>query len=114
MIAVLFEVYPTESGREEYLRMAEALKLELREFPGLISIERFESLVEEGKLLSLSIWKDEESLAIWRNLLKHREAQSKGKKQLFSKYRIRVCSVLRDYTESVRAGVPEDSQTFHD
>lgn len=113
MIAVIFEVRPTRDGIKEYLELAAALKDELSACAGLLSIERFQSLVDEGKLLSLSFWKDESSVEQWRNLMAHRSAQQKGKNELFSEYRIRVCSVMRDYTERLRAEAPPDSNKFH-
>ncbi len=113
MLAVLFEVYPTQTGKDEYLNLAASLKEELSAFTGLLSIERFQSLVEEDKLLSLSFWQDEASLEKWRNFIDHRFAQQRGKTELFSNYRIWVCSVVRDYTESERAEAPDDSNSFH-
>ena len=62
MIAVIFEVHPTQPGKAAYLDLAAALKEELSAFTGLVSIERFQSLVEKGKLLSLSFWEDEKSI----------------------------------------------------
>ena len=113
MIAVIFEVKPTQAGTSEYLKLAGTLKKELAAFPGLLSIERFQSLVDEAKILSLSFWQDEASLEKWRNFMDHRLSQQKGKNELFSSYRIRVCSVVRDYTESKRDEAPTDSNVFH-
>ena len=112
MLAVLFEVFPTAQGKEAYLSLAASLKEELAHFDGLISIERFQSLIDQEKLLSLSFWQDESSLTEWRNFMEHRLAQQQGKNKLFSKYRIRVCSVVRDYSESERTEAPDDSNRF--
>lgn len=109
MIAVIFEVHPTQSGMAEYLEIAGKLKEHLSNIPGFISIERFQSLADPEKLLSLSFWEDESFLAHWRNLADHRSAQKKGKEELFSQYRIRVGSVIRDYTNTDRATAPADS-----
>ena len=109
MIAVIFEVWPKDAGKETYLKIASELKPMLENRDGFISIERFESLVEEGKLLSLSFWQDEAAIARWRNEIEHRQAQKAGKEQLFERYRIRVASVVRDYSNTERAQVPEDS-----
>ena len=113
MLAVIFEVKPTQAGKAEYLKLAASLKEELSAFTGLLSIERFQSLIDEGKLLSLSFWRDEPSLEKWRNFMAHRFAQQKGKNELFSEYRIRVCTVTRDYTEKKREEAPSDSNSFH-
>jgi heme-degrading monooxygenase HmoA len=109
MIAVIFEVYPTDVGKGEYLSIAASLREFLKDRPGFISIERFQSIGDENKLLSLSFWENEEAVQEWRNLLEHRVAQKKGLSELFDGYRIRVARVLRDYTESERAQAPSDS-----
>ncbi len=109
MIAVIFEVKPKNEGIEEYLKIASQLREFLENREGFISIERFKSLTEENKILSLSFWKDEISIEKWRNLLEHRVAQKKGKERLFQSYRIRVAKVMRDYTESNRNEAPLDS-----
>ena len=109
MYAVIFEVYPTKEGKEEYLKIASTLKDFLQNREGFISIERFQSLVDENKLLSLSFWEDEKSIEIWRNLFEHRIAQDKGNASVFKDYRIRVANVLRDYTKEKREQAPKDS-----
>lgn len=110
MIAVIFEVKPTAVGKEEYLKLAAGLKSFLERRQGFISIERFQSLVDEGKMLSLSFWTDEAAIETWRNVLEHRLAQQQGKSALFQSYRIRVAKVVRDYTELERNEAPEDSK----
>ena len=113
MIAVIFEVFPTASGKQEYLEIAEELKQHLSNIEGFISIERFQSLVNPDKILSLSFWETEESVANWRNLEAHRIAQSKGREKLFENYRIRVGNIVRDYSLDQREQVPEDSKIAH-
>lgn len=113
MIAVIFEVIPTKEGKQEYLEIASSLREHLVKIPGFISIERFQSLTEPEKLLSLSFWEDEDSIAEWRNLEQHRNAQSKGRTKLFKNYRIRVCNVARDYTLTTRREAPSDSNDFY-
>ncbi len=114
MIAVIFEVYPAEGKTEEYLDIAAELKPLLEEIDGFISIERFSSLVEEGKVLSLSFWRDEAAIAEWRNLETHRLAQAKGRNGVFRDYRLRVADVNRDYGMQERQQTPEDSRKSHD
>jgi len=111
MLAVIFEVIPTEEGKSEYLKIAAKLRSFLENRDGFISIERFQSLTVEGKILSLSFWRDENSIAEWRNVLEHRNAQKKGKESLFRSYRIRVAKVIRDYTETDRNEAPADSKS---
>jgi heme-degrading monooxygenase HmoA len=109
MLAVIFEVIPTKEGKSAYLQIAAGLRKFLENRDGFISMERFQSLTEEGKLLSLSFWRDESAIEEWRNILEHSMAQRKGKEFLFHSYRIRVAKVVRDYTETDRAGAPSDS-----
>ena len=111
MLAVIFEVIPDTEGKAEYLEIAAELRGFLENRDGFISIERFQSLSEEGKILSLSFWRDEDAIKKWRNLLEHRAAQKKGKLALFQNYRIRVAEVIRDYTEKDRSEAPQDSRS---
>lgn len=109
MFAVIFEVIPTQEGKAEYLEIAAHLKQFLENRDGFISIERFQSLVDENKVLSLSFWRDEEAIMKWRKEMDHREAQKKGRNRIFKSYRIRVAEVVRDYTADERDQAPLDS-----
>jgi heme-degrading monooxygenase HmoA len=113
MIAVIFEVWPAEGERQHYLDLAAALRAELREVDGFLSIERFESLTEPGKLLSLSFWRDEAAVADWRSRSAHRATQAEGRAGVFSNYRLRVAGVLRDYGMREREQAPADSRAAH-
>jgi heme-degrading monooxygenase HmoA len=113
MIAVIFEVWPHEEHRSAYLDWAARLRTELEKMEGFLSIERFESLTNRGKLLSLSFWRDEECLARWRQLEAHRAAQAAGRKTMFRDYHLRIASVIRDYSLEDRAQAPEDSRRLH-
>ena len=111
-IVVLFEVKPKKEGKEEYLKLAAALKTELAKMSGFIRVERFASLNEEGKLLSLSVWENEDAAAAWRNQLNHRGSQKKGHDALFERYHISVASIIREYTQDDRKEAPADSNQF--
>lgn len=113
MIAVIFEVWPDPNHKAAYLDIAAELRPLLDDIDGFISIERFESLVEPGKILSLSFWRDEEAITQWRNLEKHRAAQSSGRGGVFENYRLRVASVMRDYGMNERDEAPKDSRAIH-
>jgi heme-degrading monooxygenase HmoA len=113
MIAVIFEVWPARGRRAEYLDIAAELRPLLDEIDGFLSIERFESLSQPGKLLSLSFWRDEEAIARWRQLDAHRGAQQRGRHGVFADYRLRVAAVVRDYGLTERAEAPADSCRFH-
>ena len=114
MIAVIFEVVPAPGRKQEYLDLAAELRPALEKMDGFISIERFASLTHEGKVLSLSIWRDEDAVKRWRRLEEHRAAQAKGRGGIFADYRLRVASVIRDYGMSERAEAPPDSRAMHD
>lgn len=110
MYAVIFEVVPTSEGKDQYLKLALELRKFLENQNGFISIERFQSLSQENKVLSLSFWRDEEAIRKWRNEFDHRSAQKKGMDSLFDSYRIRVAEVVRDYSGTDRTQAPQDSQ----
>lgn len=113
MIAVIFEVIPNQGKKEEYLNIAASLRPELDDIEGFISIERFQSFSNPEKVLSLSFWKDEASIQQWRNLEMHRQAQSKGRNEIFQDYHLRIAHVVRDYGMFERKETPEDSTEFH-
>jgi heme-degrading monooxygenase HmoA len=113
MIAVIFEVTPVPGRREEYLDLAASLRPALEQTDGFISIERFASLTSEGKVLSLSFWRDEDAVRRWRELEGHRAAQARGRAGVFSDYRLRVATVVRDYSMTERAQAPVDSRAVH-
>lgn len=114
MIAVIFEVEIAENRQSDYLDIAADLRPILDQVDGFISVERFQSLTNPGKLLSLSFFRDEQAVQDWRALTKHRDAQSKGRSGVFADYRLKVAHVLRDYGMTDRAEAPKDSRSIHD
>ena len=115
MIAVIFEVWPSDGRRDEYLDIAASLRPVLTQIDGFISVERFESLTEPGKLLSISFWRDEKAVEAWRQVAEHRIAQTKGRSYVFRDYRLRVAAVDRDYGISAnREQAPADSRAAHE
>ncbi|MGY4801802.1 antibiotic biosynthesis monooxygenase family protein [Teichococcus aerofrigidensis] len=113
MIAVLFEVRPAEGHQDRYLEIAARLRAELDTIDGFISVERFRSLSDPGKLLSLSFFRDEAAVRAWRNLPSHRAAQAVGRGGVFAGYRLRVAAVIRDYGLEERDEAPADSRARH-
>ena len=113
MIAVIFEALPHTDTKGAYLDAAALLRPQLEQMEGFVSIERFESLVTPGKILSLSFWRDEEAVRRWRNVDAHRSIQAEGRKRIFADYRLRVAQVLRDYGLHDRAQAPDDSRHAH-
>jgi heme-degrading monooxygenase HmoA len=115
MIAVIFEVVPANGRKGDYLDHAARLKGELEKIDGFISVERFQSLTDPDKLLSLSFWRDEDAVANWRRNAGHRATQAAGRGGIFRDYRLRVAAIARDYgmTER-REQAPADSRAVHD
>jgi heme-degrading monooxygenase HmoA len=111
VIAVIFEVRPRD--RQRYLDIAAALRPLLDGIDGFLSIERFESLSEPGKLLSLSFWRDEKAISAWRNAEEHRAAQAQGRADVLEDYRLRIAGVIRDYGMNDRAEAPADSRAVN-
>lgn len=114
MIAVLFEAWPAPGEQERYLDLAAALRPELDRMDGFLSIERFQSLAEPGKLLSISFWRNEVAVAAWRNTTAHRATQAEGRRGVFVDYRLRIAEVARDYGMIDRAEAPSDSRSAHE
>jgi heme-degrading monooxygenase HmoA len=113
MIAVVFEAWPAPGEKQHYLDLAAGLKIDLEKIDGFISIERFQSMIDPDKLLSLSFFKDEDAVKHWRNRAGHRAAQAKGRSGVFSDYRLRIAEVSRDYGLNDRAEAPRDSLEAH-
>ena len=113
MHAVIFEVWLKDEGRQEYLDIAAVLRPTLEKMDGFISIERFQSLSDPGKILSLSFWRDDAAIAAWRRVEAHRLAQAKGRGELFRDYHLRIAGVIRDYGMSERGEAPVDSRERH-
>ena len=113
MIAVIFEVQLAPGHEQDYLDAAAKLRAELESTDGFVSIERYSSLTQPGKLLSLSFWRDEAAVEAWRTRDAHRAAQARGRAGLLSGYRLRVAQVLRDYGMHDRAQAPADSRLVH-
>ena len=113
MIAVIFEAFPAKGKWDEYLDIAARLRPEPNKIKGFIAIERFQSIANPEKVLSLSFWDNEESIMQWRNIELHRAAQAKGRKSIFEDYRIRIANVVRDYSLTNREQAPTDSKLIH-
>ena len=113
MIAVIFEVQPAQDKRDAYLGIAAELRPLLDGIDGFISIERFQSLVDPNRILSLSFWRDEEAVKAWRNTEEHRQAQKAGRGGIFAGYRLRIAHVVRDYGLTERDEAPADSRAVN-
>ncbi len=113
MVGVIFEVWPAEGRHQDYLHLAAELRPLVEQVDGFLGVERFESLTEPGKLLSLSFFRDAAAIAAWRAVAEHRTAQARGRGGIFRDYRLRVVEVRRDYGMHDRAQAPADSRALH-
>jgi heme-degrading monooxygenase HmoA len=113
VIAVIFEVEPAAGRRDAYLSIAADLRPLLDGIDGFLSIERFQSLVDSNRILSLSFWRDEEAVKAWRNTEEHRQAQKAGRGGIFAGYRLRIAHVVRDYGLTERDEAPQDSRAVN-
>ncbi|TPK94031.1 antibiotic biosynthesis monooxygenase [Mesorhizobium sp. B2-4-12] len=113
MIAVIFEVEPAAGKRDAYLAIAANLRPLLDGIDGFMSIERFQSLADPSRILSLSFWRDEEAVKAWRNTEEHRQAQQAGRGGIFAGYRLRIAHVIRDYGLTERDEAPADSRAVN-
>ena len=113
MLAVIFEFWTNPDKAGIYWDHAKAMSELVQDADGFISIERFQSVSEEGKFVSLSFWRDEAAVEAWRNRIQHRAAQSAGRAGAFKDYRLRVASVIRDYGMAQRDEAPADSREAH-
>lgn len=113
MIAVIFELEPADGRMGEYLDIAAQMRPMLNEIEGFISVERFQSLANPRRYVSLSFFTNEEAIIHWRNLEAHRRAQTQGRKNIFDNYRLRIASVIRDYGKFDRDEAPSDSKAAH-
>lgn len=113
MIAVIFESWPRPGRRQAYLDMAASLMPHVEKVDGFISVERFQSVTDEGKLVALSFWRDEAAVTAWRNVMAHRAVQDRSRHSVFDDYRLRVAQVTRDYTRIDRDQAPDDSVAAH-
>ncbi|WP_211823825.1 antibiotic biosynthesis monooxygenase family protein [Proteus terrae] len=98
MIAVIFEVNIKPGKHDRYLSLAADLKPLLKDIEGFISIERFQSLSTEGKLLSLSWWENEEAVLQWKKNILHKSAQQEGRESIFDFYKISIVFLVREYS----------------
>ena len=113
MIAVIFEVRPAEGRKADYLQIAAHMRPMVEQVEGFVSVERFQSLTNPDKILSLSFFEDEAAVARWRTLTAHRGAQTAGRSGVFADYRLRVAEVVRDYGMFDRTEAPADSKISH-
>jgi heme-degrading monooxygenase HmoA len=107
MFAVIFEVQPRKERFDDYLDLAKYLKPKLEAIDGFIDNERFASKRTEGRLLSLSTWRDEKAVIRWRTQGEHHGVQEKGRFEIFEDYHLRVGEVTADSAPPGRVGIEQ-------
>jgi heme-degrading monooxygenase HmoA len=110
MFAVIFEVQPKRERWDDYLALAKQLRPKLEAIDGFIDNERFGSKRTEGRVLSLSIWRDEKSVVRWRTQGEHHGVQRKGRSDVFADYHLRVGEIIAD--NAPPTGVAVEEQRF--
>ena len=97
MFVVMFEVQPKAERWNDYLDTARLLRPELERIDGFLDNERFKSERTEGRVLSLSTWRDEKALVRWRTQATHHTlGQTRGRFEIFADYHLRVGEVSAD------------------
>jgi heme-degrading monooxygenase HmoA len=96
VFVVIFELQPKKERWNDYLDLAKQLKPKLEAIDGFIDNERFGSKRTEGRLLSLSTWRDEKALVRWRTHGEHHHVQEKGRFEIFADYHLRVSEITAD------------------
>ena len=113
MIVVLFEVQIKTGFEDEYIELARTLSEYLQDFEGFMGVERFRSLTDASKLLSLSFWADDRAIEAWRTLEEHRAAQTRGRFEIISNYTLRIANINRSYGMNDRDEAPVASRAAH-
>jgi heme-degrading monooxygenase HmoA len=95
--AAIFSIVRTGQPDEEYERMGMRMhELAVRQ-DGFIGFE-YSPESPEGFSLSVSYWRDEESIRRWKAHSEHLVAQQLGKQRWYSAYTIRIARVERAYS----------------
>jgi heme-degrading monooxygenase HmoA len=90
--AVIFTALLTDDIAD-YLETAERMELLAKEQDGYLGIESARN--ELG--ITISYWKDLESILQWKHHVEHAEARERGRKQWYQQYQLRICKVEREY-----------------
>jgi heme-degrading monooxygenase HmoA len=112
LITLFFELVPRAGMATRYFEMAAELKTALARNPGLVWIDRFESLGRPGTYLSHQVWRDEASLVKWRAQASHHAAQASGRRNILASYHLRVAEVVA--ARGPDAATPSLAATYND
>jgi heme-degrading monooxygenase HmoA len=99
---------------QEYLRESDALRQRLAGCEGFLGVERFQSTNDPHSFVAIGFFADEAAVKRWRATPEHRRVQGLGRTRLFTRYRLRMADVTRDYGRDDRDQVPDDSRVWHD
>ncbi|WP_421185117.1 antibiotic biosynthesis monooxygenase family protein [Aeromonas enteropelogenes] len=78
---------------EGYAAMAERMLALARTQPGFLGVES----ARDGVGITVSYWRDLESIRHWKGDLEHKEAQRLGREQWYRTFKTRIARVERDY-----------------
>ena len=92
-LIILFRSKLTVQAGEDYQAMNGELETLVRQNPGFVDVKSYTA--QDGERLTVVWWRDEQSLADWRNLARHREAQNTGRQKWYEYYNIEVANVVR-------------------
>jgi heme-degrading monooxygenase HmoA len=90
--AVIFTSLRTD-GDNGYGAMAQRMDELAAQQPGYLGIES----AREGLGITVSYWRDLESIRAWKANAEHLRAQQTGRSTWYSDYKTRICKVERDY-----------------
>jgi heme-degrading monooxygenase HmoA len=107
MIVVIFEGIPHEGKMDEYLARSPKYTEEMSKIDGFISNDRYQHCGNPNKVLSISLWKDEQAIKQFRQLEMHQRDEADGREILFEDYRICIAKVFRDYGLNDRGDAPK-------
>ncbi|WP_336070567.1 antibiotic biosynthesis monooxygenase [Mesoflavibacter sp. CH_XMU1404-2] len=91
--AVIFTSVRTNKDEKDYTKMAELMLNLAKQQPGFLGEESARNAVG----ITVSYWKDLESIKAWKQQTDHKLAQQKGRTDWYKQYKTRICKVERDY-----------------
>jgi heme-degrading monooxygenase HmoA len=84
------------TGDEGYAAMARRMEELAAQQPGFLAVDSVRN--SEGLGLTVSYWRDLESIAQWKRNGEHLEAQQAGRKQWYAEFIVRIAHVEREYS----------------
>jgi heme-degrading monooxygenase HmoA len=95
VIVVVFRSRLAPEAGADYTAMADEILERARAAPGFVSFHHYEA--PDGERLALVHWEDEATLAAWRDDVRHRIAQRRGREAWYAWFDLEVAQVVRRY-----------------